>query len=265
MERKENRERRGASWEVPQQSGPIEAQLWDVSGSPEPSLTISFIRKESFKPNLKGREDVCFLKPNWQLVPQRGAWQLKALTPIPLLETLGTTSKPAVLEQSYLLGRYPTMRCFSLSPQSCSVTPQSLCQAPSPIPTLHPTVPGGGQGPWDPHEPARERSADSTPTQASESPAQIAGEPAQAHQTPPPVTKTPQPPVCSPLTPGAGWGRPSSRPQRQADPSQGAESSQQPSRWAEDTHAKSPALIQKTQKPMPAPRVKTELFHNWPI
>jgi len=45
----------------------------DVSGSPEPSLTISFIRKESFQPDLKGREGVCFLKPNWQLVPQRGA------------------------------------------------------------------------------------------------------------------------------------------------------------------------------------------------
>ena len=66
MERKESRGRRGASWELPQQSGPIAAELWDVSGSPEPSLTMSFIRKESF--DLKGREAVCFLKPNWQLV-----------------------------------------------------------------------------------------------------------------------------------------------------------------------------------------------------
>ena len=73
MERKESRGRRGASWELPQQAGPIAAELWDVSGSPEPSLTISFIRKESFQPDLKGREGVCFLKPNWQLVPQRGA------------------------------------------------------------------------------------------------------------------------------------------------------------------------------------------------
>ena len=37
------------------------------------SLTISFIKKESFKPNLKGREGVCFPVINWQLVPQRGA------------------------------------------------------------------------------------------------------------------------------------------------------------------------------------------------
>ena len=73
IEKKEKRMRKGASWELPQQSGPIAAELWDVSGSPEPSLTISFIKKESFKPDLKGREGVCFLKPNWQLVPQRGA------------------------------------------------------------------------------------------------------------------------------------------------------------------------------------------------
>ena len=32
MERKESRGRRGASWELPQQSGPIAAELWDVSG-----------------------------------------------------------------------------------------------------------------------------------------------------------------------------------------------------------------------------------------
>ena len=47
---------------------PIAAELWDVSGSPEPSLTISFIRKESFQPDLKGREGVCFLKPNFSYV-----------------------------------------------------------------------------------------------------------------------------------------------------------------------------------------------------
>jgi len=33
MERKESRGRRGASWELPQQAGPIAAELWDVSGS----------------------------------------------------------------------------------------------------------------------------------------------------------------------------------------------------------------------------------------
>ena len=43
MERKESRGRRGASWELPQQSGPIAAELWDVSGSPEPSLTMIYI------------------------------------------------------------------------------------------------------------------------------------------------------------------------------------------------------------------------------
>ena len=46
MESKESRVKRGASWEVPQQSGPIAAELWDVSGSLEPSLTISFIEKK---------------------------------------------------------------------------------------------------------------------------------------------------------------------------------------------------------------------------
>ena len=39
--------------EAPQQSRFIAASLWDVSGSPESSLTISFIKKESFKPSLK--------------------------------------------------------------------------------------------------------------------------------------------------------------------------------------------------------------------
>ena len=53
MERKESRGRRGASWELPQQSGPIAAELWDVSGSPEPSLTISFIIKETLNLILK--------------------------------------------------------------------------------------------------------------------------------------------------------------------------------------------------------------------
>ena len=64
----ESKESRGASWELPQQAGPIAAELWDVSVSPEPSLTISFIRKESFRPNIEGREGACLLNPNWQLV-----------------------------------------------------------------------------------------------------------------------------------------------------------------------------------------------------
>ena len=69
MERKESRGSRGASWELPQQSRPAAAELWDVSASPEPSLTMSFSKKESFKLNLKGKEGSCFLNPNWQLVP----------------------------------------------------------------------------------------------------------------------------------------------------------------------------------------------------
>ena len=40
MESKESRVKRGASWEVPQQTKPRAAQLWDVSGSPEPLLML---------------------------------------------------------------------------------------------------------------------------------------------------------------------------------------------------------------------------------
>ena len=47
--------------------------MWDVSGSPEPSLTISFIKKESFRPNRKGREGDCLLNPHWQLVLTEGS------------------------------------------------------------------------------------------------------------------------------------------------------------------------------------------------
>ena len=41
-----------------------------MSGSADLSLTISFVKKESFKPNLKGREGVCFPDIYYQLVPQ---------------------------------------------------------------------------------------------------------------------------------------------------------------------------------------------------
>jgi len=44
MESKESRGRRGASWELPQQSGPIAAELWDVSESP----LCNIFRKCSF-------------------------------------------------------------------------------------------------------------------------------------------------------------------------------------------------------------------------
>jgi len=33
---------------------------------------MSFIKKESSKPNLKGKEGVCFPNPNWQMIPQEG-------------------------------------------------------------------------------------------------------------------------------------------------------------------------------------------------
>jgi len=43
----------------------------DVSGSPEPSLPINLVKKESFHTNFKDRES--FLNPNCQLVPlERG-------------------------------------------------------------------------------------------------------------------------------------------------------------------------------------------------
>jgi len=37
---------------------------------PEPALTISFIKEDSFKPDLKAREGVCLPDPQWELVPQ---------------------------------------------------------------------------------------------------------------------------------------------------------------------------------------------------
>ena len=64
MESKESRVRKGASWELPQQAGPIAAELWDVSGSSKLQRTISFVKKESFKSNLKGRHGVCFVNLN---------------------------------------------------------------------------------------------------------------------------------------------------------------------------------------------------------
>ena len=96
MESKESRGRRGASWELPQQSWPIAAELWDVSGSPEPSQTISFIKKERFKPDLKGREGVCFLIPNWQLLPQRRGPITEGSASHSTFRNSGNSSKPAV-------------------------------------------------------------------------------------------------------------------------------------------------------------------------
>lgn len=41
-------------------------QEMDGSGSSDPALTISFVKKESSKPNLKSRESVCLPNLNWE-------------------------------------------------------------------------------------------------------------------------------------------------------------------------------------------------------
>ena len=50
---KRRREELGASWEVPRQSRPKVALIGDDSAKPEPTLSISFIKKEGFKATLK--------------------------------------------------------------------------------------------------------------------------------------------------------------------------------------------------------------------
>lgn len=54
---------------LPKKPRPIAAKLREDSGSPV--LTICFINRESFKPNLKSREGVCLLNSNWMLVLQK--------------------------------------------------------------------------------------------------------------------------------------------------------------------------------------------------
>ena len=44
--------------------------VWAYSSLTETSLTISFIKKESLKPNLKSGKGVCFPDIYWQLIPQ---------------------------------------------------------------------------------------------------------------------------------------------------------------------------------------------------
>lgn len=41
------------------------------SGSPDPVLTISSVKKEGFNPDLKSGEAVCLPNPNLELVPQK--------------------------------------------------------------------------------------------------------------------------------------------------------------------------------------------------
>ena len=45
MEKKEDKVTKSVSCEVPQPSKPIAAQLWDVSGSPEPPLAVNFVKR----------------------------------------------------------------------------------------------------------------------------------------------------------------------------------------------------------------------------
>ena len=52
MESKKTGVKRGASWEVPQQSRLIAAKLRDVFKGQAPRLTVSFIKKESSKYSL---------------------------------------------------------------------------------------------------------------------------------------------------------------------------------------------------------------------
>lgn len=47
-----------------QQPGPL-APLRRSLGLPDPVLTISYIKKKSFKSNLKNREGVCLQKGSW--------------------------------------------------------------------------------------------------------------------------------------------------------------------------------------------------------
>lgn len=51
----------------PQQITPIAALLRKDPPSPDPGLTISFFKKESFKPILKSREAACSPNRHWEL------------------------------------------------------------------------------------------------------------------------------------------------------------------------------------------------------
>ena len=69
IERERGRERRreepSASWE-----SPGNLSLWQHKSRAQRTLTISFIKKESFKPTLKCREGVCPPGQIWKMVPQ---------------------------------------------------------------------------------------------------------------------------------------------------------------------------------------------------
>lgn len=69
-----------ASHEVLQQSEHITALLRKDLGSPDPTQTISLIKKESFKSIIKSREGVYLPNSYWELVPQ-----IQALLPALLL------------------------------------------------------------------------------------------------------------------------------------------------------------------------------------
>lgn len=69
-----------ASREVLQQSEHIAALLRKDLGSPDPTQTISLIKKESFKSIINSREGVYLPNSYWELVPQ-----IQALLPALLL------------------------------------------------------------------------------------------------------------------------------------------------------------------------------------
>lgn len=49
-------------------NGIVSELHWDHLKWFDPALNISFIKKDSFKPDLKSREAVCQPSPNWELV-----------------------------------------------------------------------------------------------------------------------------------------------------------------------------------------------------
>lgn len=57
------------------QPRPITVYLREDSGSFDPALTTSFIKKENFKVNLKKREGDCLPNPNWEVVQFLNTWE----------------------------------------------------------------------------------------------------------------------------------------------------------------------------------------------
>ena len=60
-----------------QQPGPITALIRGVSGSSEPSISMTLSKRKVLSLISKGRKGVWFPNPNWQLVPQEGGLTTK--------------------------------------------------------------------------------------------------------------------------------------------------------------------------------------------